>query len=100
MRELEKIKNARTVLRKSRLRNDVPIIAVVGYTNAGKKNIHTFPMCTAACDVSKAARDVIHSVVCVSTGKTSLIKALTADKRLQPEDKLFATLDVTNHGGT
>ncbi|XP_055327985.1 putative GTP-binding protein 6 [Paramacrobiotus metropolitanus] len=32
-------------------------------------------------------------------GKTSLIKALTQDNRLIPEDKLFATLDVTTHGG-
>lgn len=30
-------------------------------------------------------------------GKTSLIKALTKDPRLQPRDALFATLDVTVH---
>jgi len=32
-----------------------------------------------------------------NAGKTSLIKALTKSDRLQPEDKLFATLDVTVH---
>ncbi|KAL4656868.1 putative GTP-binding protein 6 isoform X1 [Arapaima gigas] len=32
-------------------------------------------------------------------GKTTLIKALTGDVKLQPRDQLFATLDVTIHGG-
>ncbi len=32
-------------------------------------------------------------------GKTTLIKALTHDSEMQPEDKLFATLDVTAHRG-
>ncbi|XP_078246476.1 putative GTP-binding protein 6 [Pogona vitticeps] len=32
-------------------------------------------------------------------GKTTLIKALTGDAGLQPEDKLFATLDITVHAG-
>lgn len=32
-------------------------------------------------------------------GKTSLIKALTADANLEPKDQLFATLDVTLHAG-
>jgi len=45
---------------------DIPIVAVVGYTNAGK---------------------------------TSLIKALTDEERLQPKNQLFATLDVTAHTG-
>ncbi|EFN64993.1 Putative GTP-binding protein 6 [Camponotus floridanus] len=34
-----------------------------------------------------------------NAGKTSLIKALTDDKSLQPENKLFATLDTSAHGG-
>ncbi|CAL7945883.1 unnamed protein product [Xylocopa violacea] len=34
-----------------------------------------------------------------NAGKTSLIKALTEDAALQPEDKLFATLDTTVHQG-
>lgn len=33
------------------------------------------------------------------TGKTTLIKALTGDERMLPENQLFATLDVTAHGG-
>ncbi|CAI9548228.1 unnamed protein product [Staurois parvus] len=32
-------------------------------------------------------------------GKTTLIKALTGDASLQPRNQLFATLDVTAHGG-
>lgn len=32
-------------------------------------------------------------------GKTSLIKALTDDIKLEPKDQLFATLDVTFHAG-
>ncbi|KPM09583.1 ankyrin repeat domain-containing protein 49-like [Sarcoptes scabiei] len=32
-----------------------------------------------------------------NSGKTSLIKALTNNDEIVPEDRLFATLDVTNH---
>ena len=32
-------------------------------------------------------------------GKTTLIKALTGDERMIPENRLFATLDVTAHPG-
>uniref|UniRef100_A0A8C8RVW7 Putative GTP-binding protein 6 n=1 Tax=Pelusios castaneus TaxID=367368 RepID=A0A8C8RVW7_9SAUR len=32
-------------------------------------------------------------------GKTTLIKALTGDSGLHPQDQLFATLDITAHGG-
>ena len=34
-----------------------------------------------------------------NAGKTSLIKALTGDGSLEPENKLFATLDTTIHQG-
>lgn len=34
-----------------------------------------------------------------NSGKTSLIKSLTDDSSLEPKDELFATLDVTVHGG-
>ena len=44
----------------------MPIVAIVGYTNAGK---------------------------------TTLIKALTKDVSMHPEDMLFATLDTTMHAG-
>jgi 50S ribosomal subunit-associated GTPase HflX len=33
------------------------------------------------------------------TGKTTLVKALTGEKDMQPSDTLFATLDVTAHEG-
>ncbi|XP_067684131.1 putative GTP-binding protein 6 isoform X2 [Haliotis asinina] len=35
-----------------------------------------------------------------NSGKTSLIEALTGDRKLEPRDQLFATLDVTAHAGT
>lgn len=34
-----------------------------------------------------------------NAGKTSLIKALTNEQKLQPRNQLFATLDVTAHAG-
>ncbi|XP_037952286.1 putative GTP-binding protein 6 [Teleopsis dalmanni] len=64
--ELESIRHHRKLLRKKRKQNNYPIIAVIGYTNAGK---------------------------------TSLIKALTNEHKMQPRDQLFATLDVTAHSG-
>ena len=64
--ELQSIRSHRELLRNRRKHKNYPIIAVVGYTNAGK---------------------------------TSLIKALTDEKALQPKDQLFATLDVTAHSG-
>lgn len=63
---LKKIRAHRELLRSKRVERDIPTIAVVGYTNAGK---------------------------------TSLIKALTGDVKLQPRNCLFATLDVTVHQG-
>ncbi|KFM59909.1 putative GTP-binding protein 6, partial [Stegodyphus mimosarum] len=42
---------------------------------------------------------VVAVVGYTNCGKTTLIKSLTNDERLLPEDKLFATLDVTLHAG-
>lgn len=64
--ELEKVKTHRQRIRKNRLLRSFPIIAVVGYTNAGK---------------------------------TSLIRSLTNELHMQPRNQLFATLDITAHGG-
>lgn len=66
-KSVEKLRSHREHLRYGRKNTDLPVVAIVGYTNAGK---------------------------------TSLVKALTGDKKLQPKDCLFATLDVTVHGGT
>ena len=66
LQKLEQIRTKRLVTRTQRSRTSVPLVAVVGYTNAGK---------------------------------TSLIRALTKDDSLQPEDMLFATLDTTVHAG-
>ncbi|XP_028393627.1 putative GTP-binding protein 6 [Dendronephthya gigantea] len=65
-KKLEAIKKQRSLIRHDRAKRKVPIVSVVGYTNAGK---------------------------------TTLIKALTHDSEMRPEDKLFATLDVTAHRG-
>jgi len=65
-KSIEKLRSHREHLRHSRKNKDLPVVAIVGYTNAGK---------------------------------TSLVKALTGDVELAPRDCLFATLDVTVHGG-
>lgn len=48
-------------------------------------------------------KDLDYPVVAVvgytNCGKTSLIKALTDDTKLEPKNQLFATLDVTLHAG-
>lgn len=64
--ELDEIRGQRLINRKRRTNNEVPVVALIGYTNAGK---------------------------------TSLIKALTEETSIRPKDQLFATLDVTAHGG-
>lgn len=64
--ELENVRIHRKTIRKRRLKKQFPIIAVVGYTNAGK---------------------------------TSLIRSLTKEWSMQPRNQLFATLDITAHGG-
>jgi GTP-binding protein HflX len=48
-----------------RVRHQLPLVSVFGYTNVGK---------------------------------TSFIKAITNDPKLKPENKLFATLDISYHG--
>lgn len=55
-------------------------------------------------EVTKKSRKKLHwPVVSVvgytNSGKTSLIKHLTADESMNPKDQLFATLDVTVHRG-
>ncbi|XP_058906489.1 putative GTP-binding protein 6 isoform X2 [Kogia breviceps] len=42
---------------------------------------------------------VVAVVGYTNCGKTTLIKALTGDAAIQPQDRLFATLDVTAHAG-
>lgn len=64
--ELENVRGHRQRIRKRRSLKNFPIIAVVGYTNAGK---------------------------------TALIKALTSEEAIEPKNKLFATLEITAHGG-
>ncbi|XP_050420638.1 putative GTP-binding protein 6 [Adelges cooleyi] len=65
-KSVNKLRSHREHLRNSRKNKNLPIVAVVGYTN---------------------------------TGKTSLVKALSGDSDMSPKDCLFATLDVTVHGG-
>ena len=64
--ELKHIHQRHQVTGVQRTKHHMPIVAIVGYTNAGK---------------------------------TTLIKALTKDESMRPEDMLFATLDTTMHAG-
>ena len=65
--ELKEIRQKNHLRREQRARRaSLPVVAIVGYTNAGK---------------------------------TTLIKALTHDQSMQPEDMPFATLDSTVHAG-
>ncbi|AZT91682.1 GTPase HflX [Caldicellulosiruptor changbaiensis] len=38
-KELEKVKKSREVQRKSRIENQVPVVSIIGYTNAGKSTL-------------------------------------------------------------
>ncbi|XP_075192747.1 putative GTP-binding protein 6 [Anomaloglossus baeobatrachus] len=42
---------------------------------------------------------IISIIGYTNSGKTTLIRALTGDSNVQPQNQLFATLDVTAHGG-
>ncbi|KAB0801298.1 hypothetical protein PPYR_05652 [Photinus pyralis] len=42
---------------------------------------------------------VVSVIGYTNSGKTSLIKALTGEEKMQPQNQLFATLDVTFHAG-
>ncbi|KAK2705325.1 hypothetical protein QYM36_017386, partial [Artemia franciscana] len=64
--QLETLRAQRQRVRINREKRQIPVISVVGYTNAGK---------------------------------TSLIRSLTGDDKITPENRLFATLDVTAHAG-
>ena len=62
--ELKHIRAQHRLTSVHRMKHFLPVVAVVGYTNAGK---------------------------------TTLIKALSKDSHMHPEDMLFATLDTTVH---
>lgn len=71
-KEIEKIKLERSVQRDARIKNNIPQVSIVGYTNAGKSTL----------------RNYIYS--------TSNVGEVDLDKKLVLEaDMLFATLDTT-----
>ncbi len=71
-KEIEKIKLERSVQRDARIKNNIPQVSIVGYTNAGKSTL----------------RNYIYS--------TSNVGEVDLDKKLVIEaDMLFATLDTT-----
>lgn len=71
-KEIEKIKLERSVQRDARIKNNIPQVSIVGYTNAGKSTL----------------RNYIYSI--------SNIGEVDLDKKLVLEaDMLFATLDTT-----
>lgn len=68
-RELEEVKKNRAVQRVQRIKSDLPIVAIVGYTNAGKSTVMNY-------FVTKNAED--------------------PEKTVFEKDMLFATLETAN----
>ena len=68
-KELEQVKRYRSTQRARRLKSELPLVALVGYTNSGKSSLLN--------ELIKTHRDY------------------SPDKEVLAEDKLFASLDVT-----
>lgn len=71
-KEIEKIKLERSVQRDARIKNNIPQVSIVGYTNAGKSTLRNYIYITS------------------NEGETDLDKKLVFEA-----DMLFATLDTT-----
>lgn len=71
-KEIEKIKLERSVQRDARIKNNIPQVSIVGYTNAGKSTLRNYIYMTS------------------NEGETELDKKLVFEA-----DMLFATLDTT-----
>lgn len=94
--ELEHVRLHRKMIRDRRSNKEFPVIAVVGEFFHNIDGYHNYFI---------ILRVNIFSCLCfmkkgyTNAGKTSLIKALTNEEKLEPKNKLFATLDVTAHPG-
>ncbi len=107
-RELKDVKRHREVTREQRSRNQVPVIAIVGYTNAGKSTLLKGRIAQLNRELKDVKRHrevtreqrsrnqvpVIAIVGYTNAGKSTLLNTLTGADVLE-EDKLFATLDPT-----
>lgn len=91
------------MLRSQRKHKEFPVVSVLGYTNCGERQEGPGdPRVQWVCHGASTVRcwiGLFQFDDFVSSGKTTLIKALTGDSGLQPRNQLFATLDVTVHAG-
>ncbi|GAB5584366.1 putative GTP-binding protein 6 [Prionailurus iriomotensis] len=93
---LDRLREKRRLLGRQRRRREFPVVSMVGYTNCG-------PTAGAPSGQQRGHRVLdsgLHSPLLQNLPrKTTLIKALTGDDAVRPQDRLFATLDVTAHAG-
>eukprot|EP00887_Chlorella_sp_A99_P002959 scaffold24.g2959.t1 len=84
-RELDEVRTHRKAYRQRRAQAPIPVIALVGYTNAGNGARHRSPAPTCLRHADLAPD---------RAGKSTLLNTLTG-AGVTAEDKLFATLDPT-----